>query len=596
MIRIQLLGGFRVWVDDHPQPPLSRSDAERVWIYLLLGAEGRRERAAIAARLWPTLPPESARFNLRHALHVIRQALPPDPPGVPWLLGDRHTVVWNLQAPAQADLWQLRDRAEEAADGKDEAWAEASLALLGNLPQELLAGMDEDWLVAERLQATRWRDRVWIRLVDTLAAAGKTSQAEEAAAAWLLEDPLQEEAHRRLARLQLARGDREAALRQLERCASLLLAAIGDLPQPATQAMLDALRGPDAAGSERQPAGVRRLPRAALVDASGRLDQLASLVEGRPLVVVTGAGGSGKTRLAEELAARWIATPGRRVTWLHGEEPSMVAADQRPIGQAPTVGPVGAGISSGELWVLDAVDRHLEGAAVILSGLLSPGAPGRRVLVTCRQGLGIPGEALWPVPWLGGAGASGAATRDGGEIADFLTDLLRGLDGPPLRPSSIRSIAALLPGLPLVVGLAAWRLAAGDHGELLAQLEQGRLPQAPEPVIPERHASLAATVQWDLALLSPEGRMLLGLLRRSAGDQDLVALRRALAEQHAAAEGGSVEEGSQDDTGLGSAPISPPPVALTDLVRRGLVSPRFTAGQATRYAVVDWLGRWLPES
>ena len=65
------------------------------------------------------------------------------------------------------------------------------------------------------------------------------------------------------------------------------------------------------------------------------------------------------------------------------------------------------------LVVLDNCEHLLDAAAELVQAILA-GAPGVRVLATSREGLGVPGEHLWPLPSLAlpsGLAGSGGKRR-----------------------------------------------------------------------------------------------------------------------------------------------------------------------------------------
>ena len=134
------------------------------------------------------------------------------------------------------------------------------------------------------------------------------------------------------------------------------------------------------------------------------------LLAGARLVTLTGPGGSGKTRLALQVAGR-LATrteafpDGVWVTELGAlTEPGLVAQEVArvlQVGERPGEPPlqVLARALAGRrlLLVLDNCE-HLLGACATLAETLLRAAPGLRVLATSRRALGVPGEVASPVP------------------------------------------------------------------------------------------------------------------------------------------------------------------------------------------------------
>jgi predicted ATPase len=123
------------------------------------------------------------------------------------------------------------------------------------------------------------------------------------------------------------------------------------------------------------------------------------------LVTLTGAGGSGKTRLAAEAAAR--AGSFTRVAWVDlasladGALLAQRIATMMQIPERAGTPALDAIIEAvcGErvLVVLDNCEHLVRDCAELVDGLLR-GCPMVRVLATSREALGVPGETAWLVP------------------------------------------------------------------------------------------------------------------------------------------------------------------------------------------------------
>ena len=234
------------------------------------------------------------------------------------------------------------------------------------------------------------------------------------------------------------------------------------------------------------------------------LERLVELVERERLVTLTGAGGSGKTRLALEVA-RDAARRGE-VVWLAELAPlregglvaqtvaTAVGADDGPDPLDRLL--AGADRLDGVL-VLDNCE-HLLDACMALTDRLLSAAPGLRVLATSREALGLDGERLWPVRPLD---VPNEARRDPEELAQVESVQLLMDRARSVRPdlevcdedmTSVVQICRALEGMPLAIELVAGRLRSLSFADLAARLEDqltvlarhrptpGRRP-APEP-------------------------------------------------------------------------------------------------------------------
>src|SRR3954447_9457820 len=128
MLRVRVLGELEL---EGSVPPASRR-ARALLAYLALDP-GPQPRRALAARFWPDVLDESARTSLRGALADVRR-----------VVGD-HLASTRETAGLDAGWVDAAAFAALVDEGRDEA----ALALCRG---ELLAGLDEDWILALREQ------------------------------------------------------------------------------------------------------------------------------------------------------------------------------------------------------------------------------------------------------------------------------------------------------------------------------------------------------------------------------------------------------------------------------------------------------------
>jgi non-specific serine/threonine protein kinase len=213
------------------------------------------------------------------------------------------------------------------------------------------------------------------------------------------------------------------------------------------------------------------------------------LAGGARLVTVTGAGGSGKTRLALQVAAELVADVRGGVIFVSlapVQEPALVAAT---IALAAGVRELKELRDRDALLVLDNFE-HLLPAAAEVSTLLSL-VPDLKILVTSRARLRLSGEreyALDPLP--------------PSDAAEFFLDRARAVR-PDLRSHpDVSAICERLDGLPLALELAASRVKVLDPSLLLERLARS-LPLLTGGTrdAPERQQTLRATIGWSHALL-----------------------------------------------------------------------------------------------
>ncbi|HSG13821.1 MAG TPA: adenylate/guanylate cyclase domain-containing protein [Gaiellaceae bacterium] len=249
----------------------------------------------------------------------------------------------------------------------------------------------------------------------------------------------------------------------------------------------------------------------------GRDDEVSELLgllrEGKRLVTITGAGGSGKTRLALQVAAELVGTVADGVFWVGLAplaDPDLVSTEVAHAIGAPD--DLGGFLRDRELVLLLDNFEHLLGAAPTVSDLMAAAA-GLRVLVTSRAPLRVSGEAEFQLDPL----------KPGDAVALFVE---RGLAvGRSVEPdATAEAICARLDDLPLAIELAAARLRLFGPEALLERLES-TLPllTGGSRDAPERQQTLRATIEWSYGLLDEPSRQLLGRLGVFAGGFPLEA-------------------------------------------------------------------------
>ena len=158
--------------------------------------------------------------------------------------------------------------------------------------------------------------------------------------------------------------------------------------------------------------------------------------------------------------------------------------------------------------------EHLLGAAADFAGAVLESCPGVRVLATSREPFRIPGEVVWRVPSLElpdpQASADLVPLGRLESVQLFLERARNAAPGFQLDASTgppVARICLRLDGMPLALELAASRLAHLAPAELAARLDDalGTLAVRLRGV-PDRQATLAATLDWSHHLLDNDER------------------------------------------------------------------------------------------
>ncbi|MDQ2942661.1 MAG: adenylate/guanylate cyclase domain-containing protein, partial [Candidatus Dormibacteraeota bacterium] len=236
------------------------------------------------------------------------------------------------------------------------------------------------------------------------------------------------------------------------------------------------------------------------------------------VLTLTGAGGTGKTRLAIRVAAEAVEHFKNGVFFV-----SLAPLTDPALVLGTIAETIGAQAATNQPPV-DSLRRHLEGKQLLLLldnfehlltaapdiSLLMASAPRLKAIVTSRERLRLAGEHEYAVP----------------PLPDDDAVTLFGIRARAAKPSfrvelhraPVLAICRRLDGLPLAVELAAARVKVLAPQALFERLEQ-RLPVltgGPRDM-PDRQRTLRATIDWSYALLDPHEQTVLARLAVFAG-------------------------------------------------------------------------------
>ena len=256
------------------------------------------------------------------------------------------------------------------------------------------------------------------------------------------------------------------------------------------------------------------------------LEDLAQLVYSARLLTLTGAGGSGKTRLAEELALRCGSTFDR-VGWVDLAPLSdpklltqLVATTLRvpePAGTTPLQSLVGALCDERALLVFDNCEHIVDASAELVDALLRT-CPKITVVATSREALGVASETAWLVPPL----ASAEAVQ---LFVERARATLPSFGLTPANADAVTEICRRLDGIPLAIELAAARVRVLSPEQIARRLDDAfRLLTSGSRTALARHRTLRATMEWSFALLSAREQTLFRRLAVFAGSFTLDAV------------------------------------------------------------------------
>ena len=107
-LTLKFFGGFLAAVDNQPIPESRAKRIEALLIYLALEANRPHRRELLIGLLFPDMPDEAARTNLRQTLSRLRKAIHDAQAEPPFLLSNRESTQFNLASQHQLDVVQFR--------------------------------------------------------------------------------------------------------------------------------------------------------------------------------------------------------------------------------------------------------------------------------------------------------------------------------------------------------------------------------------------------------------------------------------------------------------------------------------------------------
>ncbi len=299
---------------------------------------------------------------------------------------------------------------------------------------------------------------------------------------------------------------------------------------------------PEPAALDNSSIVKNNLPRqlTSFIGREAEISQLLTLVQQLPLVTLTGSGGTGKTRLALQVAGRALQTFADGA-WMVSLAPladpglvPLVTATALGMYEIPrsSVSPALSQFIGRKslLLILDNCE-HLIGAAATLVCELLVTCPHLHILATSREVLGINGEKTFRCPPLSFPDprsqptlpelTQSEAVRLFAERAQAVSSDFRLTEN---NTPIVARVCRRLDGIPLAIELAAARVRLLSMEQIAARLDNvfHLLTGGGHSALP-RHQTLKALVDWSYNLLSEKERRLLCRLSVFAGSWTLEA-------------------------------------------------------------------------
>ena len=592
-VRVWLLGGFRVRVGSRtiPQDAWRLRKAAALVKLLALSSGHRLHREQVMDVLWPDSGRRVASNNLRKTLHAARRNLD-STAGSGYLASEDESLVL---CPG-GDLWVDVDAFEEATAAarrsREPAAYRAAIDLYAGqlLPEDRY----EEWAEPRRDELRSLRLALLVELAGLYEERGEYASAVEALRRVVAEEPTNEDTHAGLMRLYALSDRRPQALAQYERLRQTLFRQLATEPGATTRHLREEI----AAGSltltpptgppleELSDAGKHNLPapRTSFIGREQEMVEIKRTLAMTRLLTLTGAGGSGKTRLALEVARDLVGLYADGV-WLvelaglsEGEiVPQAVAAalgiKERP-GQPLIDTLIGSLRAEQTLLLVDNCEHLLEATAGLVDAVLDS-CPQVRIVATSREALNVNGEVRWSVPALSMPAPQGSPTVEvveGSESVRLFVE--RASQRAPtfaLTSGNVEAVSEIcrkLDGIPLALELAAARVGVLAVTEIASRLGDSlMLLTGGGRTVEPRQRTLRGALDWSYELLLEGEKKLFRRLSVFAGGWTLEA-------SEAVASGEGVEEGEVLDL-------------LSELVEKSLVVAEPTTEGGVRYRLLE---------
>jgi predicted ATPase len=526
---IRLLGHVVIEVDGRPLSGLPSRAAEALLIYLVCHDQPV-PRETLADLLWSERTQKQGLTNLRTILTGLRRELDD------YLMITRQTLAFNYAATYRLDVAEFESQLNQL---------QPELQGITPLPPEtahrLQTAIDlyqgdflatfslregpefEAWVLLKREGLRRLAALGLRRLVAHYLSAHDYQEGLRQAERLLALDPYDDHSRRQMIWLLARSGQRNAALQHYQSYARLLADDLGVEPEPATTALFKRLQNLSLPPPHQLPPEPTPFV--------GRKTELVEIETtlSRPdcrLLSILGPGGMGKTRLALEIARRFVQQqPGRFLDGVYfAPLAPLPSADYLTTTLANLLGLTLQGSDAPDDQLLD----HLRQREMLLildnfEHLISPPsldwlarilaqAPDIKLLITSRERLRLLEEQIFDMPGLAYPALDAVAQADLYDAVQMFLQHLRRIR-PHFSPSeedmtTIVKLCHLVDGMPLAIELAAGTGRNFSCQDIVAHLQK-RFDALSDGLRnrPERHQNLRTVFEHSWSLLAEPEQM-----------------------------------------------------------------------------------------
>ena len=525
---LHLFGKPRVTRGDEIHDQFDTKRAIYLLARLALSHRGAITRNEAAEFLWPDDFFDATRLRLRQELARLRRGLGPARD----ILDTDEDWVRLADQDLDIDVRRFERLFQEARQEADLSKREEAYKLASNLSREpFLAGYDEDWIQVERTRLLELRYAILVDLAGLQARRGDHVAALETAKQAVESDPLQEAGHLVVMQELGKLGHLSDALGQYQNLKRLLRDELSESPSAEAERVVNELRQPAPPVVEPRSvvSGLNFSVPAPTEPIYGREEMivhLRRLLDAKDsthrLVSLTGPGGIGKTRLANQVAVELQEAYEGRIGWISMVDISdpadmpAVLASTLGLTLTPNSDPMERVCAllpkEPVLLILDNLEQLIPGGIAHLR-TLAEARTNLRLLMTSRVAPNLGGErslSVGPLPI-----PNDQDTIEQPAMRVFLDPLLaeQGFREPNTEELTIlRQITEKLEGIPLALQLASGRLRTVTAKDLLGPLDKRLDMVNRRSDAPERHRTIRAAIGGSFHALDEDLQKMMGRL------------------------------------------------------------------------------------
>ena len=310
-IKVQLLGNFRIILN---QQDISASFSDRVkllFAYLLLNPESSISRKQLAFTFWPDTTESQARTNLRNLLHHLRHSLQK---ADEFFEFNTQNIRRRINASISLDVQDFKKSVSAAEICQSDQERISYLQQAANHYRGgLLPDLYEDWLLKQREELHQLFINALFELGFLLEDDRQYPEAIQVMNRLIRSDPLNELAYQRSMRFHALNNDRTGALKVYHACSTMLRQELAVEPSQDTQAYYEQIlqfRNSKAITAKKEQSLDTKKMMGRQREWGHLQGAWQAIIQGKPgVVLILGEAGMGKTRLANEMA-QWTRRQG----------------------------------------------------------------------------------------------------------------------------------------------------------------------------------------------------------------------------------------------------------------------------------------------